>query len=331
MTTNPLKDIAFEDINDEYCYGQYADFKVIMMKKNGYINATKMCQDISEETGVKKPFYNWKENKTAMELIDAIMSSPGIPGDELFRVVKGGKIEIIRGTYVHPDLIPHIASWASPKFAVKVSRIVNKYFNKKELDKKERLIAKQADKIDELKDMMKKQSEEMRKQAEESKQRDEEQKIRIEKLLGKNKKMSKKLTIIKEQNQEITQQNEELIDKVSTVAEDRVIKTEAKEDRHEFVVMKDPEASEKERYYAIRTKKRTMKPTIKKYMNVHPKAEILIEIQYNPNSINLWDRIKENLHDKMRFKLNNFGLKRNYTEEEMIKDINDINEEKLEV
>ncbi len=31
------------------------------------------------------------------------------------------------GTYVHHLLIPHIASWISPEFAVKVSCIVNKY------------------------------------------------------------------------------------------------------------------------------------------------------------------------------------------------------------
>ena len=81
-----------------------------------------------------------------------------------------------------------------------------------------------------------------------------EQSAKIDKLLGKNKNMSKKLTVIKEQNQEITQQNEELIDKVTIVAEDRVVKTQTSDDRHMFVVMKDEEAPEKERYYAIRTK-----------------------------------------------------------------------------
>ena len=329
MTTNPLKDIAFEDINDDYCFGQYADFKVIMMKKNGYINATKMCQDISEETGSKKPYYNWKENKIAIELIEAVVSATGIPGAELSIIISTGskKLTIIRGTYVHPKLIPHIASWVSPMFAIKVSDIVNEYFSKKELEKKERLLKKKDDKIDELKKMM-----------EEAKLRDEAQSVKmkeqsdkIDRLLNKNKKISKKLTVIREQNQEITQQNEELIDKVNTVAEDRVVKTQTSDDRHMFVVMKDVEAPEKERYYAIRTKKRTMKPTIKRYMNVHPKAKILIEIQYNPNSINLWDRIKETLSDKIRFKLNNFWLRRNYTEEEMMSDINEINEEKLEV
>jgi hypothetical protein len=311
MNTNPLKDIAFEDINDEYCYGNYGEFKVIMMKKNGYINATKMCQYISEQTGSKKKYNHWKENISARELINCVSTLSGIPDSALF--IEPDIAVKLRGTYVHPKLIPHIASWASPEFAVKVADIVNKYINKKELEKKERLIKQKDDKIDEL---MKKV---------------DLQTAKIDKLLGKNKRISKKLSVIKEQNQEITQQNEELIDKVDTVAEDRVVKTKASDDRHMFVVMKDSEADDRERYYAIRTKKRTMKPTIKRYMNVHPNAEILIEISYNPNSINLWDRIKETLHDKIRFKLNNFGLKKKYTEKELIEDIIDINKEKLEV
>ncbi len=51
----------------------------------------------------------------------------GIPPDEnkSIKIIKGGVVDIIRGTYVHPLLIPHIASWISPEFAIKVSEIVN--------------------------------------------------------------------------------------------------------------------------------------------------------------------------------------------------------------
>src|SRR3977135_1281067 len=35
--------------------------------------------------------------------------------------------KLIEGTYVHQDLIPHIASWVSIKFAMMVSRIVREY------------------------------------------------------------------------------------------------------------------------------------------------------------------------------------------------------------
>ena len=60
---NPLNDIAFEDINDEYCYGKYGDFDVIMMKNNGYINATNLCDYIVEQTGSKKTYKHWNDNK----------------------------------------------------------------------------------------------------------------------------------------------------------------------------------------------------------------------------------------------------------------------------
>ena len=331
MTTNQLSNIAFEDITDDYCYGNYGEFKVIMMKKNGYINATKMCQDISEQIKVSKPYKIWLQNKTANELVNCISSMVGIPTTELVIVIKGGCNQQLWGTYVHPDLIPHIASWGSPKFAVKVSRIVNKYINKKELRKKEHTIAKQSDKIDELMKKLDIQAEEATKRAEETKQRDEIQSAKIDKLLDKNKKISKKLTVIKEQNQDLSQQNDELLDKVTTIAEDRVVKTETSDDSHMFVVMKDETSDPKERYYAIRVKRKIIKPTIKRYKNTHPDAIILLEIKYNPNSINLYDRIKSNLKDKLRFKLNNFGLKKNYSEKEMIEDINNINEEKMEV
>lgn len=45
-----IREIIFLKINDEFSWGKYADFKIIILKKNGYINATKICGTISEET-----------------------------------------------------------------------------------------------------------------------------------------------------------------------------------------------------------------------------------------------------------------------------------------
>jgi hypothetical protein len=59
MAENPIQNIVFDDIDETYCYGKFANFKVIMNKSTGYINATKMCQSISEQTGSKKPFRHW--------------------------------------------------------------------------------------------------------------------------------------------------------------------------------------------------------------------------------------------------------------------------------
>ena len=83
------------------------------MKENGYINATKMCEYISEQTGSKKPFCNWTSNASAKELTNAVSSEVGILASELVNVISTGSknLTVVRGTYVHPLLITHIAMW----------------------------------------------------------------------------------------------------------------------------------------------------------------------------------------------------------------------------
>ena len=113
-----LNQIIFKHIDDKYAYGNYGEFKVIIMKSNTYINATKLCKEYNKE------IKNWKENKNNKELInevekDIINSAVDKPTAEnkSFIVVNTSnnnqKNKLISGTYVHQLLIPHIASWIS--------------------------------------------------------------------------------------------------------------------------------------------------------------------------------------------------------------------------
>jgi len=104
-----LNNIIFEKINDKFSRGKYGDFDVIIMKKNSYINATKLIHDAPGN----KQLADWTRGKFAKALMNNVSSSLGISRDALYVVITGGRITKIRGTYVHPDLIPHIASWAS--------------------------------------------------------------------------------------------------------------------------------------------------------------------------------------------------------------------------
>lgn len=75
------------------------------------------------------------------------------PASELIQTVLGGQNTEIRGTYVHQILVPHIASWISPKFAIKVSLIVNNFVVQEyrdELSRKNTELGQKQDKIDEL-------------------------------------------------------------------------------------------------------------------------------------------------------------------------------------
>src|SRR3981189_3507622 len=57
-----ISNVCFEQIRDNYWYGAYGEFRVVMMKDCGYINATKMCADGGKE------FYNWSRLKSSAEL-----------------------------------------------------------------------------------------------------------------------------------------------------------------------------------------------------------------------------------------------------------------------
>ena len=78
-------DVSFEQIKNNFWYGAYGEFRVIMMKDCGWVNATKMCH-----SGGKK-FKHWLENASSKQLIkflenllteESHFSSPEKPGDE---------------------------------------------------------------------------------------------------------------------------------------------------------------------------------------------------------------------------------------------------------
>jgi CRISPR/Cas system CMR-associated protein Cmr1 (group 7 of RAMP superfamily) len=61
-----ISDICFQQIQDNFWYGQYGEFKVVMMKDNGWVNATKLCSDGGRE------FKHWKENASSKALISTL-------------------------------------------------------------------------------------------------------------------------------------------------------------------------------------------------------------------------------------------------------------------
>lgn len=120
-----LKKIIFEDINENYGYGKYGEFEVIIDKRTGYINATKLCTDGGKEF---RTWIRYEHGKRLLEAYSRLISS-GRYHPELLEKNMTGDYRT-RGTYVQPDLIPHIASWVSPEFAYKVSKIVNEHIVK---------------------------------------------------------------------------------------------------------------------------------------------------------------------------------------------------------
>lgn len=90
--------------------------------KDGYINATAMCQ------AVGKLFGHYRERGTTQQFLEALSADIGIPISELVQSFKGGDPNL-QGTWVHPDVAINLAQWCSPQFAVQVSRWVRDWMS----------------------------------------------------------------------------------------------------------------------------------------------------------------------------------------------------------
>jgi FtsZ-binding cell division protein ZapB len=323
---NNIMNIIFKDINDDYAWAKYGDFKVIIMKENGYINATKICNDAKTKNGTKKELKHWKENSVTKDLMKEINGSVGYPTDPLFINIVKGPNEL-RGTYAHPDLIPHIASWASPQFAVRVSKILNKYFIKKALKEKEKEIKKKDDKIDKLNvkvDELLTNNKELITNNKELLTGNKELLSGNKELLTKNKKMDKRIKRLLTKNDDLYDQNEEILNKVDTISNDRVVTTGDSNNDHMLIIIKNndnPEEFDEDDilydYHALRLMKKSYKQRLIGHKNRHPNMDILMKISYSPNAMNLWTRIKQKLgagkNKKLKYDNCKFNLTKKYT------------------
>src|SRR3981189_2574596 len=118
-----LSEIAFKQTSNNFWYGAYCEFRVIMMKDSGYINTTKMCSSGGKE------YSEWIKNKSGKELIQALENMLALENthgssensDSTLQDGNGGitrlpsplckfvqtmnstdKKRIISGTYIHP-------------------------------------------------------------------------------------------------------------------------------------------------------------------------------------------------------------------------------------
>lgn len=84
---------------------------------DGYINATSLCEASGKKLG------HYLENSSTKAFLNELSSEIGIPITELVKIIKGG-IPQFQGTWIHPQVAINLAQWASPKYAVLVSKWV---------------------------------------------------------------------------------------------------------------------------------------------------------------------------------------------------------------
>jgi Protein of unknown function (DUF3627)/MSV199 domain len=160
---------------------------------------------------------------------------------------------------------------------------------------------------------------------------------KIDKLINTMNEMNGKLDDIRDKNDELLDNNEELLKdnkkilkKLDISTDDRVHRSESRGKQEHFILIKLNREDFVWSYYVLRIQRRSINSRIKSKQRDFPNLEILVDIHYQPNSKNLFDRIQKSLRD-----LNNISVKGNYlnlgvnfTEENLLEAVRDIDEEK---
>ena len=289
---NTITKLEYEKINDVYSKAKYAGFDVIINMETGYINATKLCAD-----GGKK-FFKWNENAGNKELVkyfeENVQSSIRNRCELLITNMAGSYI--LRGTYVHPKLIPHIASWVSPEFAYKVSEIVNNFLIREKEDEIRKL---SGDKC-ELQEMLKEANIERR----ESDKRREEAEKRAEKMLqdmkDQNDRTHAKLDDTKKtldkaeiDNDKIKTTLNRVEARVEKIVEEVVPPTKQLSLHEQFGIMKLNDKSGKYYFKVYCVQSRNVAKAKHSILKTHPNAELFLEIKPNANAKNFLHKLKE--------------------------------------
>ena len=109
---------------EKFIKSTYNGFSILIREKDNYINATKMVQEINQITQKRRQLKKCFQGKDFNDYIEELGVGSNLTQPIRYELLKG-YINEIKGTYVHPKIINYIAYWASPKYQVIVSKIMD--------------------------------------------------------------------------------------------------------------------------------------------------------------------------------------------------------------
>jgi len=291
-----LNDICYEQIKDTFWYGIYGDFKLVIDKSTDCFNATKLC----EATG--KRFRDWfrlDKSKELIEYYNALKSPPTSPSRDEKAAAQICAAAFYEITLQNNDKInPLITGTYLCKDLILslATWISNDFYHKCSNIVNHYFVKDFKEREQLLQDLIISAEEKMKKLCLEKDATIEEQKCKI-------RDMEERLT-------------------VSTI--DRVPKSQDTDLRERFVVLKHKEGE----YYVIRGQDKYCANKVKAQTDLDPSIATIIDLAYQPNSRNLFIRLKE-LQDE-KFFINGNYIETKH-EEELIKVLGRLNEEKYNI
>lgn len=115
-------------------------------KKDGYVNATKLCTAYNIQSGANKQPSDWTRTRRAKDYISHVASIRGFSRETLIISRAGNHDE--SGTWIHPDLADPFASWLSVEYEFAVSQWLQEW--RSESAKNAAQVLKNAASIDDI-------------------------------------------------------------------------------------------------------------------------------------------------------------------------------------
>jgi hypothetical protein len=262
-----------------------------MDKRDGFINATKMCASGG------KSFFAWTRNETnkqLMQTLEVMNSGNGVVenthDDE--KALQGTPLQICRGvcryvengnksdldrlvcgTYIHPDLVPSVAGWVSPFFQLKANRVVNEYIME---EYRVKLAASEQAATELLSSLQ-------------TTQIALDSSIECNALLQGD--INDLQAVANLQNTVINIKQEE-IGQLHKKVDHKTRERRVWASTHGFAMLQLNDQTSHRSHYAIRCLGHRLNTAINKLKRKHPSAQIIYRNQHVPNAINLYKRLK---------------------------------------
>src|SRR5208282_1331038 len=110
MPSNNCKKNISTKAENNFRIGVYGDIE-IALDGHGFINCSKILRDMNSD----KKFHAWVRGKFIKALMKKMVKSLNISVNDLI-ITYNDCSNNFKGSYCHPDLIPHFLSWISPKY-----------------------------------------------------------------------------------------------------------------------------------------------------------------------------------------------------------------------
>jgi hypothetical protein len=130
-----------DNIDENYAYYYDKFIKIIFCKKTKYINCTQILIDLKySKTEIKsKGITAWRRIKSAKEIFTRLAADNNMKEENCKFHISNHKYKIVKGSYLHPNLVSHYLSWVSPEIGLYVSKIISRYISKEQIEHSEEI------------------------------------------------------------------------------------------------------------------------------------------------------------------------------------------------